>query len=39
MSLVEEQSEFLDDVTQLLNFARSLGFVVTAGEFYRTPEF
>lgn len=38
MSLVAEQAAFLRDVTKLLNKADELGFVVTGGELYRTPE-
>ena len=38
MSLVKEQAAFLKDVTKLLAKADELGFVVTAGELYRTPE-
>lgn len=38
MGLVQKQAEFLINVTQLLAKAYELGFVVTAGELYRTPE-
>lgn len=38
MSLVLEQAAFLKDVVKLLNKADELGFVVTGGELYRTPE-
>lgn len=38
MSLVVEQAAFLKDVCKLLQKAEELGFVVTAGELYRTPE-
>lgn len=38
MSLVNEQAAFLDDVCKLLAKAKELGFVVTGGELYRTPE-
>ncbi len=38
MSNVAEQAAFLLDVTRLINRATELGFVVTAGELYRTPE-
>jgi hypothetical protein len=38
MSLVAEQAAFLLDVGKLVQYATSLGFVVTAGEMYRTPE-
>lgn len=38
MSLVAEQAAFLRDVTKLLAKADELGFVVTGGELYRTPE-
>ena len=38
MSNVSEQADFLLDVTRLINKATELGFQVTAGELYRTPE-
>lgn len=38
MSVVREQAAFLLDVCKLINKATELGFVVTAGELYRTPE-
>ena len=38
MSNVQEQNDFLKDVCCLIFHAHSLGFVVTAGELYRTPE-
>jgi hypothetical protein len=38
VSNVAEQAAFLLDVTRLINRATELGFVVTAGELYRTPE-
>ena len=38
MSNVAEQAACLLDVTRLINKATELGFVVTAGELYRTPE-
>jgi peptidoglycan L-alanyl-D-glutamate endopeptidase CwlK len=38
MSLVVEQAAFLKDVVLLLKKAEELGFVVTAGELFRTPE-
>jgi len=38
MSLVAEQAAFLRDVRKLLARADELGFVVTGGELYRTPE-
>lgn len=38
MSAVAEQAAFLLDVCRLINKATELGFVVTAGELYRTPE-
>ncbi|HEY0720656.1 MAG TPA: M15 family metallopeptidase [Gammaproteobacteria bacterium] len=38
MSLVRTQAEFLIHVTQLLQKAYELGFVVTGGELYRTAE-
>ena len=38
MGLVEEQHVFLGHVSDLLRHARDLGFIVTAGELFRTPE-
>lgn len=38
MSNVQNQADFLLDVTRLINKATELGFQVTAGELYRTPE-
>lgn len=38
MSNVSEQAAFLLDVGRLVQKAAELGFVVTAGELYRTPE-
>mgnify|MGYP003335027916 CR=1 FL=1 len=38
MSNVSEQAAFLLDVGRLVQKATELGFVVTAGEMYRTPE-
>lgn len=38
MSNVAEQAAFLLDVAKLINKATELGFQVTAGELYRTPE-
>ena len=38
MSLVAEQAAFLLDVAKLIHKATELGFVVTAGELFRTPE-
>ena len=38
MSNVAEQAAFLLDVTRLIQKATEMGFVVTAGELYRTPE-
>lgn len=38
MSLVQEQHKFLQDVAKLLQYAEEKGFVVTAGELYRSPE-
>jgi predicted chitinase len=38
MRLVEEQDLFLGHVAALLGHARALGFVITAGELFRTPE-
>jgi len=38
MSNVSEQAEFLLDVGRLVQRATELGFQVTAGELYRTPE-
>lgn len=36
--LVKEQSEFLLDVVRLVAKAHEMGFVITAGELYRTTE-
>ena len=38
MSLVTEQAAFLKDVVKLLIKIESMGFIVTAGELYRTVE-
>jgi hypothetical protein len=38
MSLVTEQAAFLLDMCKLVQFATEQGFVLTAGELYRTPE-
>jgi len=38
VSNVQNQADFLLDVTRLINKATELGFQVTAGELYRTPE-
>ena len=38
MSNVREQASFLLDVCLLVNKATEMGFQVTAGELYRTPE-
>ena len=38
MSNISEQAAFLLDVCKLVQFATSNGFVLTAGELYRTPE-
>lgn len=38
MSNVAEQAAFLLDVGKLVQKATELGFIVTAGELYRTPE-
>lgn len=38
MALVAEQATFLDHVCALVSKAKELGFVVTGGELYRTPE-
>ena len=38
MSLMQEQSAFLLDACKLIQKATELGFHVTAGEMYRTPE-
>jgi hypothetical protein len=38
MSLVNEQAAFLLDMCRLVQHATSLGFTLTAGELYRTPE-
>jgi len=38
VSLVDEQAGFLKDVAKLINNCFELGFVVTGGELWRTPE-
>lgn len=38
MSAAREQNDFLRDVCRLVLHAHTLGFQVTAGELYRTPE-
>lgn len=38
MSAVQEQAAFMLDVCKLVQKATDLGFQVTAGELYRTPE-
>ena len=38
MSLSQEQAEFLLDACKLIEYATSLGFMVTGGELARTPE-
>lgn len=38
MSLVDEQHAFLMDVAKLLVKAQQLGYLVTGGELWRTPE-
>ena len=38
MGLVEKQWEFLQDVAKLIEYAKGLGFIVTAGEMYRPIE-
>ena len=38
MSNITEQAAFLLDVTRLIQKATDVGFVITAGELYRTPE-
>lgn len=38
MSMIESQAAFLLDVCKLVQHATSLGFTLTAGELYRTPE-
>lgn len=38
MSNISEQAAFLLDVCKLIQFATQRGFVLTAGELYRTPE-
>jgi hypothetical protein len=38
VSAVREQAAFLLDMCKLIQKATELGFVVTAGELYRTPE-
>ena len=36
--LVRHQNAFLADVVKLIEHAQNMGFVVTGGELYRTPE-
>ncbi len=38
MGLVDDQDRFLADVARLVIHARDLGFVVTGGELFRTPQ-
>ena len=38
MSLVAEQAAFLQDAARLIVHANALGWTVTAGELFRTPE-
>jgi hypothetical protein len=38
MSIISEQAVFLQDVARLLPYCASIGFIVTLGEGYRTPE-
>jgi hypothetical protein len=38
VSNISEQAAFLLDLTKLIHKATELGFVVTAGELFRTPE-
>ena len=38
MSLVKAQAEFLLDVGRLVQYATEVGWTVTAGELYRSPE-
>ena len=38
MSLSDEQWEFLQDVAELIRFARDRGYKMTGGELLRTPE-
>lgn len=38
MSMVDAQAAFLKDMCELVRYATSLGFTLTAGELYRTPE-
>lgn len=38
MSMVNEQHAFLQDVAKLLQKAVELGFIVTGGELFRTPD-
>lgn len=38
MGLVTEQDAFLADLVKLLSRARDMGFIVTGGELFRTPE-
>lgn len=38
MSLAQEQAAFLLDACKLITYATSLGWTVTGGELFRTPE-
>ena len=38
MSLVPKQAAFLLDAAKLIQYATALGFTVTGGELFRTPE-
>lgn len=38
MSLIPEQDAFLQDVAKLIQHGKLLGFTLTAGEVWRTPE-
>ena len=38
MSVVDSQAAFLLDMCKLVEYSTGLGFVLTAGELYRTPE-
>lgn len=38
MSQVSEQAVFLQDVARVIQYSASIGFILTLGEGYRTPE-
>jgi len=38
MSLLNEQAIFLQDVAKVIAFCPTIGFIVTGGELFRTPE-